>query len=217
MDLNTYFLLHTDRNILKNPHYFPIYERHLRRYVGHPVTMFEIGTGDGGSCRMWKHFFGPAARIVTIDIVDKRSFAESQVFVRTGDQSDPKFLGELVKEFGQPTIVFDDGSHQMGHINATFDVLMPQVPSGGTYLVEDLDGAYWHERGGGLRDPRSFVERSKGLVDEMNARFTRGELKPSPCGENIVSISFYQMIVVFEKASYMNITMTRTPTPLEAT
>jgi hypothetical protein len=79
MDLQTYFLLHSNRNIIKASHYFPIYERHFSRYVGHTITMFEIGTGDGGACQMWKYYFGPRARIVTIDLSDKQQFEEPQI------------------------------------------------------------------------------------------------------------------------------------------
>jgi hypothetical protein len=84
----------------------------------------------------------------------------------------------------------------------------------GVYLVEDLDGAYWSERGGGYRDPRSFIERSKQLVDEMNARFTRGAVTQSEVGKNILSISFYPMIVAIERTPYLNMQMLRLPVPL---
>jgi cephalosporin hydroxylase len=112
VDLYQYFLTQSGRNILKYPHYFPIYERHFARFCGHPITMFEIGTGEGGSAKMWKQYFGPTARIVTIDIVPKKDIEEPQVFVRTGSQADPQFLGSLITEFGPPDIVLDDGAHK---------------------------------------------------------------------------------------------------------
>jgi cephalosporin hydroxylase len=182
MDRYTYFLTHTDRTIVKNAHYFPIYERYFRRFVGHPITMCEIGTGDGGSCRMWKHYFGPIARIVTIDINDLRHFEEPQIFARTGEQSDPEFPNELPQEFWPPDIVLDDGSHMMEHINAGFDVLFPRISVAGTYLVEDLDGAYWPSRGGGLGSPGSIIERCKTLIDEMNAVYTGAISLRAPSG-----------------------------------
>ena len=215
MDLYQYFLTQNGRNILKFPHYFPIYERHFSKFVDHPITMFEIGTGEGGSCQMWKYYFGPTARIVTIDIHNKKAFEESQIYVRTGSQADPNFLQELVAEFGAPDIVLDDGSHMMEHINVSFDVLCPRMSPKGVYLVEDLDGAYWKVRGGGLRNPNSFVERCKNLVDELNADFTGGAVTKSPMGEYLFSISFYQMLIVLEKTPYMNRTMTRLPKALQ--
>ncbi len=46
--------------------------------------------------------------------------------------------------------------------------------SKGVYLVEDLDGAYWPMRGGGLAIPNPFIERSKTLVDSMNSDYQKG-------------------------------------------
>jgi cephalosporin hydroxylase len=215
VDLYQYFVTQTERNIVKCVHYFAIYERHFARFRDNPITMFEIGTGEGGSCRMWKQYFGPMCRIVTLDIADKKQFEEKQIFVRTGDQSDPKFLKSLLDEFGAPDIVLDDGSHLMPHINASFDVLFPAMRAG-TYLVEDLDGAYRPDKGGGLHSPESFVERAKSLVDEMNAVHTRGQLKPSIYGKGLFGIALYQSVVVLEKTPFLNTQMIRRPTPLPA-
>jgi cephalosporin hydroxylase len=214
MDLYTYFLNNAGRNILKNPHYFPIYERHLSPFRNRAVTVLEIGTGAGGSCQMWKYYFGPYARIVTIDTRDERQFEEAQIYPRTGSQADPEFLQKIIDEFGPPDIVLDDGSHMMGDISATFEFVYPRMHSNGVYLVEDLDGAYWRERGGGLRAPGSFIERCKHLVDEMNAEFTEGALQRSEYGRDLVSVSFYPMIVVLEKSPYLNRIMVQKPVPL---
>ena len=213
MDLYQYFLTQNRRNILKNPHYFPIYERHFHRFVGHTPTMFEIGTGEGGSCLMWKYYFGPMARIVTIDIEEKRGIEEPQIFVRRGNQADPVFLHELLAEFGPPDIVLDDGSHMMEHINASFDVIFPHMSRSGVYLVEDLDGAYWPDRGGGLGAPTSFVERAKHLIDQMNADFSK-DVTRTILGRDLLSVSFYPMIVAIEKTPYLNKSIVRMPTPL---
>ena len=215
MDLYHYFVTQQGRNMIKNPHYFPIYERHLAQFAGTPATVFEIGTGEGGSCQMWKYYFGPGATIVTIDMRSLPQFNETQIFVRTGDQSDPVFLNGLIEEFGPPDIVLDDGSHMMAHINASFDVLFPKMSARGVYLVEDLDGAYWPERGGGLRNPASFYERAKTLIDEMNACYTRGAVKAGPYGSNLCGISFYNSVCVLEKMPFINGDMQRFPDPLK--
>ncbi len=214
MDLYHYYLTQRGRNIIKNQNYFPAYERHFSRFVGHPITMFEIGTGDGGSCQMWKYYFGPMARIVTIDVRSLPQFNENQIFVRTGDQSDPVFLNALIEEFGPPDIILDDGSHMMNHINASFDVLFPQMSMKGVYLVEDLSAAYWPECGGGVGHAASFYERTKPLIDEMNAIFTRGLVTPGPYGRNILGISYYLNMVVIEKTPFLNREMLRRPVPL---
>lgn len=116
--------------------------------------MFEIGVQNGGWTQMWKHYFGPYAKIVGIDLEPKcKSLEEPGICVHIGDQSNTDFLSSLVAEFGPPDIVLDDGSHQVKHINATFDFLFPLMRKGSVYMVEDLDTAYWPEYGGGLNNP----------------------------------------------------------------
>ena len=200
MSLWSDFLSNQDLLIHKWKHYFPIYERHLARFRNQDVVMFEIGVSQGGSLRMWKRLLGPHARIVGIDI-DPRSAgaAEDQVDVRIGSQADAGFMRSVVEEFGAPDIVLDDGSHRMEHVNATFDILYPLVPKNGVYMVEDMHTAYWEEFGGGLGKPDSFIERSKSLVDRLNADHARGAIAPDAFTATTQSISFYDSFVVFEK------------------
>ncbi len=206
MSLNQYFWTNTGRPIHKSAHYLPIYERHFAPFVGRSVVMLEIGVWKGGSAQMWKHYFGPAARIIGIDINPEcKAYEDEQVSIRIGDQSDPKFLASLIQEFGVPDIVLDDGSHEMRHVNASFDYLFPRMARDGVYLVEDLHTAYWPNYGGGLRSPASFIERSKGLIDELNAdHVPDGALKPTPFSRTARSMHFYDSIVVVEKGPYIN-------------
>jgi hypothetical protein len=205
MSLYSYFLLNTGPGIIKNMHYFPIYERHFEPWVGRPVTVLEIGTGNGGSSRMWKMHFGPYSRIISIDVRPEcATFAEDQIFIRIGDQSDDRFLSSLLDEFGPPDIVIDDGSHMMSDVSSSFDFLYPRMAPYGVYLVEDLNTAYWPSHGGGLHASESFVERSKALIDELNARNTAGAQPETLFSRTTTSIHFYDMVIVFERAPYIN-------------
>jgi cephalosporin hydroxylase len=200
MNLFAHFLDNQSRPLHKNIHYFAAYERHFSNFVGRPVLMFEIGTGEGGSSQMWKRYFGPLAQIVTIDINPERaSLQETQIAVRIGSQADTGFLEELINEFGTPDIVLDDGSHQMEHVTTTFRYLYPRTAHNGVYLVEDLHTAYWEEYGGGFRKPGSFIETCKDLIDELNADYTRGMLPPTQFSTQTVSMHIYDSIVVFER------------------
>ena len=210
MNLYDYFLGNTGRPIHKNIHYFPVYERHFAPLRGRPLTMLEIGAGGGGSSQMWKHYFGPAAQIVTIDIRPEcKEFEDEQVAARIGDQSDPVFLQSLVDEFGAPDIVLDDGSHHMVHVNATFDHLYPRMPREALYMVEDLHTAYWPAWGGGLRKPGTFIERMKTLIDELhadnphNASQSDQPLVASDISKITRSVHFYDSIVVLEKGAFL--------------
>lgn len=151
---------------------------------------------------MWKKYFGPFAKIVGIDINEKcKKFEGDQVSIRIGDQSDHKFLSEVVDEFGPPDLVLDDGSHQMEHISATFEFLYPRLAKNGVYLVEDLCCAYWDEFGGGLGRDGSFIEKCKQMVDKLNAEHTRGALKEDKFSQSTLSMHFYNSMVAFEKGT----------------
>ena len=198
MNLYSYFLTQQGRRIIKNTHFFVVYERFFRQFVNTPVLMFEIGTGDGGSAQMWKQYFGPMARIVTIDIRDCKELEESQIYVRTGSQGDPEFLRGLVAEFGAPDIVNDDGSHLMVDVHVSFETLYPLMSPRGVYVIDDLNTAYWEEFGGGFKKPGSFIEHCKNLVDELNASWTR-TLQETEFTRTTFSITFFDNMVVVER------------------
>ena len=215
MSLWSDFLTNQDLLIHKWKHYFPVYERHLERFRNQDVLMFEIGVSHGGSLRMWKRWLGPHARIVGIDIDPRAAGAEEdQVDVRIGSQSDLGFLEGLIAEFGVPDIVLDDGSHVMGDVNATFDFLYPRVSKNGVYMVEDMHTAYWDEYGGGVGHPDSFIERSKGFIDRLNADHARGALAPDAFTATTRSMCFYDSFVVFEKGGTTRKHAPKTGTPL---
>jgi SAM-dependent methyltransferase len=197
------FLTNDGRLIHKWKHYFPIYERHLARFANRDVVLVEIGCGEGGSLQMWKRFLGPHARIVGIDVEPRcAAFAEDQIEIRIGDQSDPAFLAGIVAEFGAPDVVIDDGSHVMSHILASFVALYPRLDRNGVYLVEDLHTAYWQEYEGGLRRGGSFIERCKDLIDDLNADHARGRLAPTAFTRSTLSMHFYDSVVVFERGRH---------------
>lgn len=197
------FLTNDQRLIHKWKHYFPIYENHFLRFRNRDVVMIEIGCGDGGSLQMWKRFLGPHARIIGIDIrPEVESFAEDQIEIRIGDQSDTGFLDSILYEFERPDIVLDDGSHIMSHVNASFDKLYPSVTRNGVYMVEDLHTAYWDEYEGGLRRKATFIERCKDMIDELNADHARGALEPNWFTRTTLSMHIYDSMVVFEKGRH---------------
>jgi hypothetical protein len=197
------FLTNDQRPIDKWKHYFPIYERHFSRFVNSDVVVVEIGCGQGGSLQLWKRFFGPHARIIGIDI-DPRcaSFAEDQIEILIGDQSNTQFLLAMVGQYGSPDIVIDDGSHMMEHVKRSFDTLYPLLSRNGVYMVEDLHTAYWHEYSGGLRRLGTFIEYSKNMIDELNADHTCGALPPTDFTRSTLSMHFYDSVVVFERGRH---------------
>lgn len=203
MNLHTDFYNNTGRIIHKWKHYFPAYERHFSPWINKTVTFIEIGCGSGGSLQMWKRFFGPHATIIGIDINPEcRNYADDQIAIRIGPQQDEGFLKDVLAEFGVPDVVLDDGSHVMPHVNDTFRYLYPQVSKNGVYMVEDMHTAYWPEFEGGYRQEGSFIERTKGLIDSLNADHARGAVEPDEFTRSTLSIHLYDSIVVFEKGRH---------------
>jgi SAM-dependent methyltransferase len=198
------FLTNQERPVCKWTHYFPVYERHLDRFRNLSVTMIEIGCGDGGSLQMWKRYLGPFARIVGVDIRPECvAFTEDQIDIRIGDQGNPHFLRGLIDEFGPVDVVVDDGSHVMSHLSTSFKTVYPLISRNGAYIVEDLHTCYWSEYGGGYRHPDSFIERCKGLLDELNADHSRGSVPVTDFSRLTFSMHFYDSLAVFERGIHI--------------
>lgn len=202
--------------IHKVPHYFEIYERHLRRYQRRRPVVLEIGVFHGGSLRMWERYFGPGSVIVGLDL-DPRAAAlddPPHVHVRVGDQSDPEVLAAVAAEFGPFDVVIDDGGHIPAHQLASLEHLWPHVRVGGTYLVEDLMTNYWPEYGGGP-DAHTFMDFTRAMVDEINAFNSRSEtLEPSAWTHEVTGMHVYDGVVVLDRGVHepMTTEMTGRPT-----
>ncbi len=200
MSLWADFQNNTGRVINKWKHYFPAYEKHFARYVNRPMNFIEIGCGNSGSLHMWKRYFGPHAQIIGLDILPEcKTIETDQIAIRIGDQSDLTFLEAVIEEFGTPDIVLDDGSHIQEHIAASFSFLYPRTAPDGVYMVEDLHTAYWNDYGGGLHKDGSFIERCKNMIDELNADWSRGALRPTDFTRTTQSMHFYDGIAAFER------------------
>jgi cephalosporin hydroxylase len=200
MSLWETFLSQSNTPIYKWAHYFPIYEIHFAQHRNRSLTFLEIGVAWGGSAKMWSKYFGPMTKIIGIDIDPNCKQHEcNNISIRIGDQSDPKFLQSIIDEFGVPDIVLDDGSHQQNHINSTFEFLYPKMDKNSIYMIEDLHTAYWPDWQGGLTNPNTFINKSKGYIDQLNLDHTKGQLERNPLLDNTFAISFYDSIAVFEK------------------
>lgn len=139
-ELESYFDAHLEGpGIWKWRHYFPIYERHLRRFVGTDIHVVEIGVFSGGSLGMWHSYFGERAQIHGVDIDERcRSYEGPGRSVHIGDQADPVFWQKFLEEVPIIDVVLDDGGHQARQQIATLESLLPHIRPGGVYLCEDI-------------------------------------------------------------------------------
>jgi hypothetical protein len=169
-DLEAYFNQNTGKLIHKWMHYFEIYDRHLSRFRGKPINILEFGVFQGGSLQMWKHYFGPQARIYGVDINPQcKQLEEDGIQIHIGDQGDRPFLRSLAQTLPAIDILIDDGGHTMLQQTRTFEELFPIMSPHGVYVCEDLHTSYWRDWGGGYRRKGTFIEYSKNLVDALNA------------------------------------------------
>ena len=200
MDLKDYWLNNTGKKITKWTHYFPVYEKHFKPLTDRPIKILEIGILNGGSLQMWKKYFHADSTLVGIDIDSRcKQHEESGINVRIGDQSNPKFLQELLDEFGEFDLVIDDGSHHVSHVKKTFDFLYPKIAENGLYFIEDTHAAYWSSHGGSLSHVDSINNVSKELIDKLNADHTKGQIESDFFTKNTRCMTFYDSIILFER------------------
>jgi len=201
-------------DIHKWHHYFAIYERYFARFREKPISLLEIGVSKGGSLRLWRKYFGPAAQITGIDVDPECSKYSSEGFnVSIGDQSDPEFLATVAEKYGPFDIVIDDGGHSARQQFVSYEILFPNVKDGGIYLVEDLHTSFWPafmDYQAGV----SFIDIASRMVEKLTwwhrdpgamTRFGRplaertGNVDVPEITRSIFSIAFYDSVIVFEK------------------
>lgn len=200
-ELFEYFRNNPGRLVTKWKHYFEIYERHLAPYRGRPVRLVEFGVFHGGSLQMWRHYLGPQAEIVGVDINPQcATLAEPGIAIEIGDQGDPALHARLKAKYGTFDIVIDDGGHTMQQQILTFQSLYPALAIGGTYLAEDLHTSYHADWGGGARRPGTFIEFAKTLIDQLHAWYgPPAGLQADEITRTAFGLHFYDSIFVVEK------------------
>jgi hypothetical protein len=183
----------TGRGIWKWAHYFEIYHRHFKKFIGKKVNLLEIGVYSGGSMEMWRDYFGPNCQIFGVDIQEScRVYDNDYTHIFIGDQSDRTFLKRLKKEVPGIDIVIDDGSHMAAHQIVTLEEMLPHLKPGGVYVCEDLSGDF---NGG-------FASYTFGLVETLNMWSGPVEtgITPNQFQTWIKSISCYPYAIVIEKS-----------------
>lgn len=197
------FFFEVDKKFLisKWNHYFDIYERHFNKFIGKEPVIVEIGVADGGSLEMWNYYFDNKCKIYGIDINPSCKKVENtfpNVTILIGDQNDDIFLDRILNEIPPIDILIDDGSHIQQHLIKGFQKLYQHIKPGGIYLIEDLHTSYWHQYGGGLKKPDSFIEFSKSLIDELNAFHIQENVDKS-FAIKTDSLHYYDSIFVIER------------------
>lgn len=184
------------RGIWKWLHYFDIYHRHLRKFVGTDLHIVEIGVYSGGSLDMWRDYFGSRARVTGVDIAPEcRSYEDERTGIAIGDQADRAFWSAFRTANPAVDVVIDDGGHQPEQQLVTLEEMLPHIRPGGVYICEDVHGRGSH-----------FAAFAHALADNLN----ESQRAPDSSGlpryratlfqSAIESITFYPYVVVIEKS-----------------
>lgn len=193
----------TKKHSKKWENYFEVYDKHLSPYRYLQPKILEIGIAHGGSTEMFQNYFD----LCTIHAVDydpnfEHVVDDLNVKVTIGDQASPEFWDNYLKDKPDFDIIIDDGGHTMEQQIVTLIKTFPKLKVGGIYLVEDTHTSYWKDWGGGLKNPDSFIEMTKGFIDVLHHPFIVGQQPHKDLLEileNLWSITYYNSIVIFEK------------------
>jgi cephalosporin hydroxylase len=196
-----FFENHDHRIIHKWMHYFEIYDKHFSKFRNRPVSLIEFGVSHGGSLQMWRDYLGPQAKIYGADVNPLcASIQEPNVQIFIGDQEDRQFLRSIKESLPKFDIIIDDGGHMMGQQIATFEELYPHLNEGGVYLCEDVHTSYFQDFGGGYRNPGSFMEYAKRLIDQLHAWYSQEpNFVIDQVTLNAYALHFYDSIIVIDK------------------
>ena len=200
--LKDYFESHREgRGVWKWDHYFDIYHRHFRKFIGREVFVLEIGVFSGGSLDMWKAYFGSKCHVIGVDIEAAcKAYEDDRTRIFVGDQADREFWRYVKKEVPKLDILIDDGGHLPEQQIVTLEEMLPHLRNSGVYMCEDVQGIF--------NKYSAFVY---GIADNLNAmeEIRQGpdaidKYRPSIIGTNqfqrdIESIHLYPYVTVFEK------------------
>ena len=196
--LAAYFQAHQKgRGIWKWLHYFDIYERHLRRFVGRETHIVEVGIYSGGSLDMWKEYFGADCHLYGVDVEGAcKAYEDRQTRVFVGDQADRSFWQRFKREVPKVDILIDDGGHHPEQQIVTLEEMLPHLRPGGVYICEDVHGVL-----------NGFSAFAHGLADNLNAAsapLPGSELgfRPTPLQRTNLSFHFYPFVCVIEKHAH---------------
>jgi 23S rRNA U2552 (ribose-2'-O)-methylase RlmE/FtsJ len=192
--LGTYFDANTRGPVInKWLHYFEIYDRHLSRFRGKPVSVVEIGVAGGGSLYMWRDYLGPDSRVYGIDIdPDCKRFEAPGIEILIGDQGNRAFWQSFLSRCPQIDVVIDDGSHEPIHQAITLELLLPHIQPGGVYICEDIHGPF--------QPFHSFVDGLTRCLSEIWEPWCHNAA--TSLQRQVASVHHYPILTVIEKATW---------------
>ncbi len=186
------------RPLDKWPHFFPIYERFLSRFVGSRVRVLEIGVFRGGGIDLLADYLGQDAHLVGFDIdPTARDLTDPRFPVFIGDQANPEDLRRVHEEYGPFDVIIDDGGHTVNQQITSAEVLFPLLDDGGVYLIEDVHTSYWDD----YQDAgqTTLLDWARDRLDDLNAHHFSEERELSEWQLHLRSVHVHDSVLVLEK------------------
>lgn len=184
-------------------HYFKIYDRHFKKFIGKNPVILEVGVAQGGSLEMWDYYFDGQCQIYGIDLNPEckdvpEKLGKNNIKVFIGSQDDRNFLKKVKEEIPKIDIIIEDGGHLMNQQIVTYEELYDHLNDDGVYLAEDLHTSYWQEYGSFYKNPNSFIEYTKNFIDYINAYHIRENIDLH-FRKTTESIHYYDSVIVLER------------------
>ena len=117
--------------------YLDKYSFFLEKFRSCSFRFLELGIFRGASLRMWQEYF-PHAEIYGVDISEQcGQYTDERIHIIQADLSNLDQVLRL-KEI-RPQVIIDDASHIVSHQLLALFTLFDVLPSGGVYILEDLE------------------------------------------------------------------------------
>jgi len=195
--LKDYFESHTSgHGIWKWNHYFDIYHRYFRKFIGKKVSILEIGIYSGGSLDMWRNYFGAGCEVYGVDVQEACKAYEGdgkRIFI--GDQANREFWRQIRQQVPSLDILIDDGGHRPEQQIVTLEETLPYLRPGGIYMCEDIH-----------RIHNNFSAYIGGLINHFNStkvKMPAADLNSVPTAfqRDIHAIHSYPFAIVIERST----------------
>ena len=119
--------------------YLNKYEHFLKKFRDEAFTLLELGVYEGASERMWRDYF-QQAQIIGVDIdTNCKQYESDRIRIEIADLGEDENLKRL--RAVRPSIIVDDASHLWSHQIKALFALFDVLPSGGIYIIEDMETA----------------------------------------------------------------------------
>ena len=190
----------------KVTNYFPIYADLFGHLRGTACTFVETGVLNGGSLFMWRHWLGPKARIIGVDLnpgAEKWQKAGFEIYI--GDQGDPGFWRQTFEKIGTFDVLLDDGGHQSFQQIVTLTEALRAAKTNCIVAVEDTITSLMREFS--AHKDHSFLEYAKSSTDILLARMSHFFPNDFPAVRNqkmaeqfskVESVQFFAGLVAYK-------------------